>query len=242
MYSRLCDSYYAREAPIPLDPVAACRLVRATSSVARKAVATILPEFFVKREDGWHHKRCDEEIAKYREKSEKAAKSASSRWSERNANASRSPTTNAMRTHMLTQCDGNANQEPITKNQEEPKTLNPLSDSPPNPAAPSDVVPLEIDKSKPPRLAAEAGEILDFLNARTGHFYRRTANTLKPIMARLKEGYTVRECKAVIARKFREWGRDEEMAKYLRPSTLFGAEKFSQYVGDVPPAEVADGA
>ena len=118
MYSRLCDSYYAREAPIPLDIAAACRLVRAQSPAARKAVQTVLPEFFIKMDDGWHQKRCDEEIAKYREKAAKASRSASVRWCERNANASDSPTPGAMRTHMRTHSEGNANQEPITNNQE----------------------------------------------------------------------------------------------------------------------------
>ena len=129
---------------------------------------------------------------------------------------------------------------PEKRREEKREVQNLMSDSPQ--AAPSDVVPLEIDKSKPPRLAAEAGELLNFLNTRTKRFFRPTPNTLRPIMARLKEGYTARECRAVIARKVREWGGDDKMAQYLRPSTLFGAEKFSQYVGEVPPTEVADGA
>jgi uncharacterized phage protein (TIGR02220 family) len=29
------------------------------------------------------------------------------------------------------------------------------------------------------------------------------------------------------------------MREYLRPETLFGATKFAQYVGEVPPPEVA---
>jgi uncharacterized protein YdaU (DUF1376 family) len=109
IYSRLIDTYYSRERCLPADEVQCCRLVRATSKQARAAVASVLREFFALQDDGWHQKRCDEELARYAEKSTKAAHSASVRWSERNANA--------MRTHS----EGNANQnqepEPVTKNQ-----------------------------------------------------------------------------------------------------------------------------
>jgi hypothetical protein len=47
-------------------------LVRAASAAARKALATILPEFFTQAEDGWHQKRCDEEIEHYRERADQA--------------------------------------------------------------------------------------------------------------------------------------------------------------------------
>jgi uncharacterized protein YdaU (DUF1376 family) len=65
VYSRMTDQYYAREAPLPLDVIACCRLVRASNAAARKAVPTVLREFFSEQPDGWHQKRCDEEIAGY---------------------------------------------------------------------------------------------------------------------------------------------------------------------------------
>ncbi|MDE2022071.1 MAG: conserved phage C-terminal domain-containing protein, partial [Patescibacteria group bacterium] len=122
------------------------------------------------------------------------------------------------------------------------KTLNPLSDSPETPPATSDIVPLEIDSAKPPRLTSEAIEVLDFLNAKTGRYFRRKDAALAPIRARLKEGYTVAECRAVIARKCRAWSSDPKMRDYLRPATLFGSEKFAQYVGEVPPPEEVSNA
>ena len=109
-YNRLCDLYYVRETPLPKDLPACCRLVRAVSKPERDAVRSVLEEFFYEAEDGWRHKRCDEEIDRFRAKSGKAAASANARWkkgevqSERNANAS----ANAMRTHS----DGNANGMP----------------------------------------------------------------------------------------------------------------------------------
>ena len=62
-YRRLLDVYYSREQSIPADVAQACRLVRATSKDERKAVDTVLREFFT-LSDGWAHGRCDEEIVK----------------------------------------------------------------------------------------------------------------------------------------------------------------------------------
>src|SRR4029077_17164085 len=84
VYSRLIDAYYAREQPLPLDLVACCRLVRAVSAPTRKAVAIVLPEFFTQQADGWHQKRCDEELIAFRERSELAKRAINARWSKKN--------------------------------------------------------------------------------------------------------------------------------------------------------------
>lgn len=63
-YSRLLRKYYAEEKPLPADLKAIQRLVGARSEEERDAVETVLSEFFVLQEDGWHNKRADEEIAK----------------------------------------------------------------------------------------------------------------------------------------------------------------------------------
>ncbi len=63
-YSRLMRLYYRTEAPIPADPKAACRLIRAASKPEREAVEAVLGEFFTLQADGWHNARCDAEIAK----------------------------------------------------------------------------------------------------------------------------------------------------------------------------------
>lgn len=64
-YRRLLDCYYVREAPLPREVKEVQRLVRAASAAERKAVETVLREFFVDTEEGWRHKRCDVEIARY---------------------------------------------------------------------------------------------------------------------------------------------------------------------------------
>lgn len=69
-YTRLMRVYYRTEKPIPVDMAAACRLVRVTSPKHRQAVKSVLDEFFQLRDDGWHNKRCDEEIAKARDSTE----------------------------------------------------------------------------------------------------------------------------------------------------------------------------
>lgn len=111
IYSRMIDQYYSREKPLPIEQPAVCRLVRASTKEARKAVDVVLCEFFELQSDGWHQKRCDSELKRYAEKSAKAAASALVRWGalhiEGNANAH----ANAFKEH----CEGNANQnqEPV---------------------------------------------------------------------------------------------------------------------------------
>lgn len=67
------------------------------------------------------------------------------------------------------------------------------------------------------------------LNEATGSRYRSTsATTLRHLLARLREGFTVDDCKEVIRKKSEEWG-GTDMAKYLRPETIFGP-KFEGYL------------
>lgn len=70
-YTRLLRAYYQHEKPIPADLAQACRLARCATPAQRRAVEAVLREFFELREDGWHQKRCDAEIAQYQEIVEK---------------------------------------------------------------------------------------------------------------------------------------------------------------------------
>lgn len=149
IYGRLMRRYYDIEAPLPDDVKALQRFVRARTREERDAVQTILGEFFNLQADGWHHKRCDEEIARFVEKREKAKRSANARWSqsERNANASMSAHTEAMRTH----CEGNALQTPDTRHQKEEEREKPNA-----PASP----PLTPSSSKSDKPKRESGQTL----------------------------------------------------------------------------------
>ena len=77
--------------------------------------------------------------------------------------------------------------------------------------------------------SSEIAEIVAYLNDKLGTRYKpATANTKKHIIARLNEGYTAADFRAVIDSKVREW-RGTDYEKYLRPDTLFGA-KFESYL------------
>lgn len=62
-YTRMIRVYYRKEIPLPADPKAVYRLVRATSKAQREAVDSVLSEFFELELDGYHQKRCDGELA-----------------------------------------------------------------------------------------------------------------------------------------------------------------------------------
>lgn len=83
--------------------------------------------------------------------------------------------------------------------------------------------PREVDPDSPAGLLA-------YLNEKTGRAYRAVDANVKPLAARLKTA-TPDEVRAVIDDRCAAWGRDERMAEYLRPATLFGAQKFEQYLG-----------
>lgn len=72
--------------------------------------------------------------------------------------------------------------------------------------------------------------IVDYLNEKAGTRYKAgTPATDKHIKARLNEGFTVDDCKAVIDVKTSQWLDNTNMKTYLRPRTLFN-EKFQDYL------------
>lgn len=77
-------------------------------------------------------------------------------------------------------------------------------------------------------------EIIFYLNKKTGKHYKvKTPKTVRLIRARLKEGFTVEDFKAVIEKKCDDWLGNEKMERYLRPETLFGT-KFEGYLNETP--------
>lgn len=128
-YTRLIRAYYHTEKPIPRDQV--YRMARASTPAQRRAVDIVIGEFFCLREGGYHQKRCDEEIAHYKDKQKKAKASAKARWdrtpshSDGNADASPDASPDALRTH----CEGNALQTPDTRHQTPDKKKTRTADS-----------------------------------------------------------------------------------------------------------------
>lgn len=78
-------------------------------------------------------------------------------------------------------------------------------------------------------LSETTKEVIDRLNKLAGTSYRASSNsTRSKIQARLNEGYTLNDFMTVIENKVRDW-KNTDMAKYLRPETLFG-NKFEGYL------------
>lgn len=68
-----------------------------------------------------------------------------------------------------------------------------------------------------------------YLNQKMNSNYKFVKTNTDLVKARLKDSYTLEDFKAVIDKKCSEWG-NSDMAKYLRPSTLFNASKFESYL------------
>ena len=74
-------------------------------------------------------------------------------------------------------------------------------------------------------------EIIDYLNRRMGTSYKPDSKGIKSILdPRLKDGYTVEDCKAVIDNMIMAWGSDDKMRQYIRPSTLFRPSHIDSYL------------
>jgi uncharacterized phage protein (TIGR02220 family) len=84
-------------------------------------------------------------------------------------------------------------------------------------------------------------EIINLLNLKAGtKFKPKSANTVKLINARLKEGYEISDFEKVIDKKCKDWLPDPKMCAYVRPITLFGT-KFESYLNEaqaIDPDEV----
>ncbi|AOI92091.1 conserved phage C-terminal domain-containing protein [Burkholderia pseudomultivorans] len=76
-----------------------------------------------------------------------------------------------------------------------------------------------------------AKDVLGYLNAKANRNFQPVPANTKLIAARIREGATVEQLKAVVDAKVRDWAHDPKMCEYLRPATLFNAEKFGQYAG-----------
>lgn len=110
-YRRMIDWCYLHEKPLPENVDEIARLIRMRTHC--DSIANVLREFFTVVDDGYISQRVEEDLNKYREKSDKARESANARWSKKdNKTKKLHNNANAMRT----QCEGNANHKPITNN------------------------------------------------------------------------------------------------------------------------------
>jgi uncharacterized protein YdaU (DUF1376 family) len=103
-YRRLLDLYYLKDGEVYGDEAEVARQIGMRECVAE--VTQVLQDFFcIGEDDRWTHDRCDAEIAKFREKSEKAS-NAGKASAQRRLNG------------RSTDVQPTNNQEPITNNQD----------------------------------------------------------------------------------------------------------------------------
>ncbi len=88
-------------------------------------------------------------------------------------------------------------------------------------------------KPDPKQMTAAAVQVLEFLNERAKRNFQPVKANIRLIVARMEEGATIGDCKAVIANRIRKWSGDPKMEEYLRPATLFAQTNFAQYRGEV---------
>lgn len=227
VYRDLLDAYYESERPLPADLDRLARLMLCTTPEERTALETVLAEFFTVQDGCYRNARADREIESYQRMSAGGKRGAETRWTKARTQPSY--------THHIPplcppQPEGNSNQEPITNNQEK-DIVGQAQPSPP-------------DEAKQKRLQeerqrkSEASEVLEYLNASASRSYRAVDANLTLITARLKDGVTVDQLKAVVTKKCRDWGGDLKMKDYLRPATLFNRTNFEQYLGELGSATV----
>jgi uncharacterized phage protein (TIGR02220 family) len=221
-YNLLLDYYYADERPLPLDHQELYTMVRAMRPEDRKAVDKVLGLFFRQEPDGYHQKRVDHEIAV----------SKTARSNGKGGGRPRTGTITGLETGLETIEVTGTETETITGSGHPPTTNL-------QPPASNHQPPGKGYVGKPDVLASG---ILDFLNEKTGRSYKPVKANLNLITARLREGATEDDLRAVIAKKCREWLGDEKMADYLRPATLFNATKFAQYQGELGTATLSGDA
>lgn len=126
VYRRLLDHYYESESPIPVETQSVIRRLRLRGH--EEAMSIVLEEFFTLESDGYRHKRCDDEIAKYHAKANANRENGKKGGRPKDAEE---PAENPDGFHL--QPTDNLNHKPLTNNQD----INlPTVDSPQQAACP----------------------------------------------------------------------------------------------------------
>ena len=121
IYRSLIDLCYLDEKPIPLKTHSVMRRLMLETPDHEKMLLDVLNDFFEEREDGFYHKRIDDEVEKYHANSEKNR--------ENGKKGGRPPKKQPKKTQSVTdglplESELKPNQEPITNNQEPITNIN----------------------------------------------------------------------------------------------------------------------
>lgn len=86
------------------------------------------------------------------------------------------------------------------------------------------------------QLEADVTDVINELNIVTGRTYRaKTESHRKQIRGRFGDGYTKEDMFVVIRHKWKTWGPDAKMSKFVTPDTLFRPGNFDRYLNEVTP-------
>ena len=113
-FRRILDMYYHTELPIPLDTKWVAKRLR----VSVEAIESVLQDLFAKHDDGYHHKRCDEEIEKYQSFTVSGRKGAAVRWSKEKGRETTGGALGEDGEPIGSLSNPNSNREPRTENRE----------------------------------------------------------------------------------------------------------------------------
>ena len=73
--------------------------------------------------------------------------------------------------------------------------------------------------------------VIDYLNAKANKQFKASSKaTARLVKGRLREGYEMADFKKVIDTKVKAWENHPRWQMYLRPSTLFNATNFENYL------------
>jgi uncharacterized phage protein (TIGR02220 family) len=81
---------------------------------------------------------------------------------------------------------------------------------------------------EPQETAGAAAAWIDLLNSEAGTSYRHGSANLRPVRARIADGFTLEDATAVVRDRVKRW-KGTDQAQYLRPQTVFGS-KFESYL------------
>lgn len=199
-YRRMLDWCYLHEKELPSSPQEIARKIGLRDFV--KEIELVLCDFFTKTEGGYSNHRIMEEVEAYKAKAESARVNGKKGGRPRKETQDKPKKTQSVLLANQRETGSKAKQEPITNNQETNKDI-----------------------------VEQARLCLDYLNLKAKRNYKHTTSShVQNINARLKEGFTVDDIKRVIDTMCGKWLNDSKMVQYLRPSTLFGADKFQGYL------------
>ncbi len=116
VYRQMLDQYYLTESPLTLDREKLMRSLCVRNAEEVQAFENVLSDFFERTENGYVHKRCDEELERVYAKSQKARQAAKKRWGKQKQPLNGKDNADDMQTHTERNADGVLPINPLPNN------------------------------------------------------------------------------------------------------------------------------